>query len=460
MSPSSNTPKRRILRFLRRLLVVSATLLVGVFLVRTFVVQGLVVPVRVVGGSMADALSGAHIAVTCQDCGFAFRVGLESPPADEKAVCPNCGCRENDVSAAEPRRGDRVLIDKASVAIRGPRRWEAVAVRTPGREQRLTVKRVVGLPGERIEIRHGDVYVDGRIAQKPFRRFREMAILVHDHDFRPTLDASPPPRWQGESTQTQWQVEEGRFRFQPKTGRETTAGEVPAEAMDWLTYRHHAALGGPGDRAAESPVMDNYGYNQGLSRELHEVIDLMLTCRITVSGSGRLWLKLHDGRSTLRAWIDVENNLAALLHGDEELARTALDSAGVDISPAAAEKRLGVEWALCDGRALLRLDGMPVFTFPLELPPRDDSFRPVSRPLGIAAEGFTVEVDQLKVYRDVYYLPAAAGDRLWSPAGPLADEELFLLGDNSPLSEDSRRWLPDERIATPMLIGRVVGSGR
>ena len=42
------------------------------------------------------------------------------------------------------------------------------------------MKRVVGLPGETIEIRGGDVYVNGAIARKSLAQQREMAVLVHD----------------------------------------------------------------------------------------------------------------------------------------------------------------------------------------------------------------------------------------------------------------------------------------
>ena len=44
-----------------------------------------------------------------------------------------------------------------------PKRWEPVVVRRPGRESELVVKRLVGLPGETVELRHGDLYIDGRL---------------------------------------------------------------------------------------------------------------------------------------------------------------------------------------------------------------------------------------------------------------------------------------------------------
>src|SRR5262249_3495362 len=53
---------------------------------------------------------------------------------------------------------DRVLADKLCTLLRDPRRWEVMIFRFPHDERRLYVKRIVGLPGETLEIRGGDVW--------------------------------------------------------------------------------------------------------------------------------------------------------------------------------------------------------------------------------------------------------------------------------------------------------------
>ncbi len=62
---------------------------------------------------------------------------------------------------------DRVLADKLCTMIRDPHRWEVMIFRFPLDERRLYVKRIVGLPGETLEIHGGDVWIDGKIARKP-----------------------------------------------------------------------------------------------------------------------------------------------------------------------------------------------------------------------------------------------------------------------------------------------------
>ena len=78
---------------------------------------------------MADAFDGPHFPVTCRECGLRFRCGIEFPPAQDLATCPNCGCGDNRVDPAQPAPGQRVLIDRWSKAVHGLHAWQAVAFR-------------------------------------------------------------------------------------------------------------------------------------------------------------------------------------------------------------------------------------------------------------------------------------------------------------------------------------------
>ena len=61
----------------------------------------------------------------------------------------------------------RLIIDKLSYRFHSPQRHDIVVLDLPSVDEFL-VKRVVGLPGEEVEIRHGGVYVDGRPLPEPF----------------------------------------------------------------------------------------------------------------------------------------------------------------------------------------------------------------------------------------------------------------------------------------------------
>jgi signal peptidase I len=134
-----------------------------VILVDTWLVTGLLAPVVVVGESMAPALVGPHRAWTCVHCRHEFVRGAESLPLFAgAAVCPHCRT-VNRADAGVDRRGDRVLVDRSAFAWRAPRRFEVVVLERPDAPCQWCVKRVVGLPGEKIVFRDGEPSIDGRL---------------------------------------------------------------------------------------------------------------------------------------------------------------------------------------------------------------------------------------------------------------------------------------------------------
>lgn len=58
--------------------------------------------------------------------------------------------------------GDQVILDKLTYRFRDPKRYEIVVFPGPGEETRFFVKRIIGLPGETIQIARGVVYVNGK----------------------------------------------------------------------------------------------------------------------------------------------------------------------------------------------------------------------------------------------------------------------------------------------------------
>ena len=63
---------------------------------------------------------------------------------------------------------DRILVDKLSYVLREPRRWEVAVFRYPLDRSKNFVKRIVGLPGDRIRIQEGAVFVNGVPLAEPY----------------------------------------------------------------------------------------------------------------------------------------------------------------------------------------------------------------------------------------------------------------------------------------------------
>lgn len=61
--------------------------------------------------------------------------------------------------------GDRLLSNNIIYKIRTPRRGEVVIFKYPEDPKRDFVKRLVGLPGENLEIKSGKIYINGEIIE-------------------------------------------------------------------------------------------------------------------------------------------------------------------------------------------------------------------------------------------------------------------------------------------------------
>jgi signal peptidase I len=69
--------------------------------------------------------------------------------------------------------GDRILVNKVSYDVHAVHRGDIVVFSTPPNDTgdaaiKDLVKRVIGLPGDRISSANGHVYIDGRLLQEPY----------------------------------------------------------------------------------------------------------------------------------------------------------------------------------------------------------------------------------------------------------------------------------------------------
>jgi signal peptidase I len=62
----------------------------------------------------------------------------------------------------------RLVIEKISYHLRGPQRGDVVVLRDPSGTDELLIKRVVGLPGERVTVADGKVFIDGTALNEPY----------------------------------------------------------------------------------------------------------------------------------------------------------------------------------------------------------------------------------------------------------------------------------------------------
>lgn len=61
---------------------------------------------------------------------------------------------------------DRMIVDKISYRFKEPERFDIIIFHAPtGRDY---IKRVIGLPGEHVEVKGNELYIDGELVEQPF----------------------------------------------------------------------------------------------------------------------------------------------------------------------------------------------------------------------------------------------------------------------------------------------------
>ena len=407
---------------IRGLLELIACTAISVSLLKGFLVEGFLIST----GSMAPHLLGYHKHVVCPECGFGFARGTDiDDPSNQPrvATCINCGQTEIDVAEVPRNEGDQLLVHKLPWVFSEIRRWEPMVFRRPDRATTAFVKRVVGLPGETVQLVGGNIHANGRICRKTLAQQRGLAVPVYDDRFRPRAGTS---RW---TAGPGWADHHPAFRFAAMDTR-----------TSWLIYRHQ-------DIEQPGIVRDRYAYNPREPRSrTRTVSELLVTFEaITSQTPPRLTIELDTGQHRV-AW--VRDPVA----GKQWLVVDGRRMKSVRLVPVEPGRRRTMELSTIDRTLRAAVDGRLVLP-PLAL--SNSSHRSKTGAadllkLGAAAGDF--EIQNVRIDRDVFYRDAAGQHATTSP-WKLGPDEFFMLGDNSPVSLDSRSWtLP--AVPRRLVIGR------
>jgi signal peptidase I len=255
------------------------------FLFRSFEAEAFVIPT----GSMSPSLQGQHKDVHCLQCGHRFRTTASSEGenrdrlmarlrgADPRqavqikaaiesldvvgGMCPMCRylmpmrpdlprtalaeAEVPDIEYQPSYPGDRILVNKYGLDFSEPERWDVVVFKFPGDGNMNYIKRLVGLPGEQLQLYQGDVFTralgdesaEFLIERKPVDKVEAMLELVHDTDYEPSTlyNVGWPLRWAA-TTPDGWKVD-------AKPGEQTVSQQFSIDTgkdapMAWLRYRH------------------------------------------------------------------------------------------------------------------------------------------------------------------------------------------------------------------------------
>ncbi|KPK43350.1 MAG: hypothetical protein AMJ65_06025 [Phycisphaerae bacterium SG8_4] len=417
------------------------------FVFRTFVMEAFRIPT----GSMADTLKGAHFRLRCRQCGYGYDYGFiparyrypedtipSHPAAPPPTRCPSCGHYDSSNEKMPVANGDRILVLKCIYQFTEPKRWDVIVFKNPLDPSINYIKRLVGLPGEKVQIIDGDIYINGQISRKPPKIQNEQWMPIYDNDYQPVRPRQPSfdgHAWRqpfvpvGDS---QWITEDEKsptiFRLDEPEGQ---AGRVNS-----LVY--NTDFGNDFRATYAYDEIDRHGNMPNCS-------DLMVRFSCLASGpQSSIGIALSKYETIYRAEIRFSSQtlvVTAQQQGSEDV-----QLASVPITDVRTNKQTTIKFANVDHRLIFEY-GDTKWTHDLGRGAADvGRIRENPEPPRVEIFGSgKLTLSHIAIFRDIHYTERQYGNsgapgRATKDAFVLGKDEFFVLGDNSPNSEDCRWW--------------------
>ena len=413
---------------------------------------------------------------------------------------PSCSM-EPTLEGVDLSHGDRVGVNKLAYTFSDVNRYDVIVLEGTttigGRTiKRDFIKRVVGLPGEDIEIIAGDLYAGGNIAPKPKSVQDSLWIPVYDEDF-----SSNQYRRFWKAADGDWDILNGAIRGNGGSfsyihwERTLRDGKVIASGISNLYPRlsilrevrcpangetfhpryqdcfvEETPATGVLERGFVCPKSGERVLFEGSVNDRSQPLksrmdvgfwlggkssvgDLYISAEITPRvRSGRILITLGRGRESGRR-ADPHTLELAVGPGIDPVYRTMEESTRLpETARLTAEQTYKVVFALWDGIVFASIDGEVILNerFLLSGKNLDGNFIRFK-----LAEKTVADFDNLSIKRDIYYITTDAGNINPHQVAPgrykVPEGKYFLLGDNSPASSDCRFHM------APVARGDIIG---
>lgn len=445
------------------------------FAIRYFVVEAFKIPT----GSMAPTLLGEHKNVKCPNCGWFFYADRHSEEAlcpncqfeiNLSAYCNVCSNRIrynwpawlwrngrcprcqisiawSDLSNRVIHGGNRIVVNKFWYKFVDPKRWDVMVFIYPlhdltckncsaefpeaewregfrcqrcgstkfSKKKKNYIKRLVGLPGEKLQIINGDIYINDRIQRKPDSVQKTLWLPVYNSNY--VVKNEDTPVWITNSDA--WKIHDTSI------------------TLDTLSQENSDASLMTFGRS----VSDQNGYN---SRSGHtEMGDTKIGFDVT----------LLKGSQSLTLVLEKNNDIfTALIPSGDAAGKTVLMRNGTNVLEKDFRLQTGllhkVEFSNVDRMVFLTIDDNKIFAFDYDDGTIPDPSPSDTSKIRFGGTRIHATFGNIKIFHDIYYTNLASGT--WGTIKPvqLGEKDYFMLGDNSRNSNDSRVWkfVPEKNI--------------
>lgn len=404
--------------------------LILAFIFRAFVMEAFRIPT----GSMADTLHGAHFHLRCTRCGYGYDVGGDYYTT-LKPQCPSCGYVLPSGTPMSVSNGDRILVLKCIYQFVEPKRWDVVVFKNPLDPSENYIKRMIAGAGETVEIVDGDIYINGQIARKPANVQEELWMPIYDNDYQPPAEMMKRP---GEKRK---EPSNGNFLWQQPfendavshwelnaDGPTVFALDSDPEQVNIIYY----------DAQIGNDFKAKYAYNNSSSYfRRPSCSDLMVRFHVTPGSSeGLIGITLRKYGTYYHGHVNFSGEMVIeKADGDIsfELARRKITNVTKDEAVRLRFANVDHQLVLEFGNEKLKYDLGPGPADAGEITRKDPS------EVRIFGAG-KIRLSHLSLFRDIYY--TSNGSLRAGEGNPftLNEDEYFVCGDNSPYSQDARRW--------------------
>ncbi len=410
------------------------------FLFRAFVMEAFRIPT----GSMADTLMGAHFRLRCPQCGYKYNYGFipekyglpqDTIPAGylkpTSSRCPSCGHYQPTGGTTPIANGDRILVLKCIYQFLEPKQWDVIVFKSPIDPSINLIKRLVARPGETVEIIDGDVYIDGQISRKPQKVQNELWMPIYDNDYLPVRPGEPSFNghiWHQpfSTTHSKWRLDKDNL----------TIFHLDSHPDHINTLIYDTSIGNDFRATYTYNNVDDYSYMPHCS-------DLMVRFYVrSTKLQGRIGAELTKYQNHYKAWTDFAGDIViAKVLKDKEIIL-----AHKPIEPPITDRPTLVKFANVDHQLTFQF-GTEKLTYDLGHGPDDAGHRKTNIPPQVKIFGSgKLTLSHIAIFRDIHYTSrkfassSKSGRAIEGNPLTLGKDEFFVLGDNSPNSEDSRWW--------------------